>query len=232
MIVDEKILNDLLKSIANDEKENINNIIKEKRVNITKLIYDDKSNFELSSVVEGLLDNEYNTYIKIRKNKIENIKCTCAEYEDNLYACKHIMATIMEFNLNSKYLDVNLKNKNPESSSKKENHRAFKQLINQFYNEIDIGTNKKNEENELQQNGVRIVPKLIYNAQNNSLKLEVKIGNKTFYKIKSLPEFFERMLKKEVYKYGNDCTLKHVQESFDNEDKKLLEFIVKYGEII
>ena len=116
MVVDRNLLDDLYRELTDEEIEKINQIIKEKRVKITKVIYDNKSNFEISSTVEGYSSN-YDTYIKAEKNEIENLKCTCAEYEDNLCACKHIIASMKEFAENNKYLAM----------AKKENEKKEKE---------------------------------------------------------------------------------------------------------
>lgn len=232
MIIDEMLLKDLYKE-ANEEKlTKAKKIVKDKKVNITKVMFDNKSNFEVSSIVEG--SQVYDVFIKIANNEIENLRCTCADYEDNYCACKHIIATMMQFSENNQYvLNKNEDIKNNRVHIKtKNNYRIFKQLVNQFYYEIEEINDQSEKEKTIGEGDIRIVPKLIYSEQNKNLKLEIRIGRKNLYKIKSLPDFFDRMIKEEEFKYGANLEFKHTKEAFIKEDLKLLEFIMKYGEII
>lgn len=112
-----------------------------------------------------------------------------------------------------------------------ENYSVFNQLVKDFYklNEND----DINVENKINTNGtIHIEPRIIYNKTNDKLKLEIKIGEKQLYKVKSLPEFYDRFLNKETYKYGSKLEFNHIKENFVEEDKKLLDFVLKYAEII
>ena len=109
-------------------------------------------------------------------------------------------------------------------------YKVFNQLVKEFYyfeEEDDIS-----EERSEKKGYIHIEPKIIYNKFNNVLKLEIRIGEKQFYKIKSLPEFYDRFLKKETYRYGAKLEFEHIREMFLEEDRKLLDFVLKYAEII
>ena len=62
--------------------------------------------------------------------------------------------------------------------------------------------------------------------------MEIKIGEKQFYKVKSLPEFYDRFLNEEKFKYGSKLEFVHTRDKFVEEDRKLLDFVLKYAEII
>ena len=64
------------------------------------------------------------------------------------------------------------------------------------------------------------------------MKAEFKIGEKRLYKIKELSEFYDRIMNKTYYKYGDKLQFIHTKEAFSEESQKLLEFILKYAEII
>lgn len=117
---------------------------------------------------------------------------------------------------------------NQEQIREKENHRVFKQLLNTFASE-DY-TNKK-EMTEYAQN-IKIIPKIYYDDFNKRMKVEFKIGDKQFYKIKNLPEFYTKMLHGETYQYGTKLNLINKKESFIEESIPILEFILKYAEIM
>jgi len=109
-------------------------------------------------------------------------------------------------------------------------YKVFNQLVKEFYyfeEEDDIS-----EERSEKKGYIHIEPKIIYNKFNNVLKLEIRIGEKQFYKIKSLPEFYDRFLKKETYRYGAKLEFEHTRDMFLEEDRNLLDFVLKYAEII
>lgn len=110
----------------------------------------------------------------------------------------------------------------------KETHRAFNQLLNTF---LEIN----NKEEELAQDGtssIKLVPIFLYNDTEKKLKVEFKIGNKQLTKINNLPDFFERMLNREKYKYNNVLEFIHEENAFEEQSRPLLKFLLKYAEII
>mgnify|MGYP001140871583 CR=1 FL=1 len=106
---------------------------------------------------------------------------------------------------------------------------AEQAIYNHELNEID----KDLEDNELKNTGtIKIEPKIIYDKFTKEMKVEFKIGNKRMYKIKNLAEFYTLMMLKENYKYGDKLEFVHRKEMFDQESQGLLEFVLKYAEII
>lgn len=79
---------------------------------------------------------------------------------------------------------------------------------------------------------VHIEPKIIYNSFQKTLKLDIKIGDKQLYKIKKLSEFYDNMLHHAYYSYGQKLAFTHTKEAFLEKDIPLLEYILKYAEII
>lgn len=110
----------------------------------------------------------------------------------------------------------------------KENHRVFKQLLSSFMQEAD---EKKDETIEYAQN-IHIIPKIYYDDFNKRMKIEFKIGDKQFYKIKNLPDFYTKMLHQEPYQYGAKLNFIHKRESFSKESFSILDFVLKYAEIM
>lgn len=110
-------------------------------------------------------------------------------------------------------------------------YRNFRQMVNTFYNEEIDGINDK--EQELKNKGtIHIEPKIIYDKFLNDMKVEFKIGNGRMYKIKNLAEFYTRMIDKEFYRYGEKLQFIHTKEMFDKDSQQILEFLLKYAEII
>lgn len=236
MIVDSEIINELRNSAGENKIRKAEEYIKDKKINITKVIYENPRNFEIRSKVKGNYDN-YNIYIKVTQGEIENVTCSCPDYYEHYATCKHILATILEFDKNESYVrifsgDNKSKQSNMEIYQKFSNHdekyRIYKQLINSFYN-IE---NKTNSKNIRLYNVVKIQPKILYNSYNKTLKMEIEIGDKQLYKIKSISEFYERIINEEQYKYGVKLDFIHNEEAFRKEDIPLLKYILKYAEII
>ncbi len=124
-----------------------------------------------------------------------------------------------------------------QENSKNEKHqenqyRNFKQIVNIFYNE-EIEEMGHNEQIILKDKGtVRLEPQIIYDKFSGDMKVEFKIGNQRMYKIKDLSEFYTRMLKREFYQYGEKLQFVHTREMFEEDSKPLLDFILRYAEII
>ena len=121
--------------------------------------------------------------------------------------------------------------KDQKEIREKENHRVFKQLLNTFIKDETKQTKSEEAKEEYAEN-VQIIPKIFYNEFTKQLKVEFKIGDKQLYKIKNLPEFYERMLNKQTYKYGNKLNLLHQEESFASDSISILKFLLKYAEIM
>ncbi len=52
------------------------------------------------------------------------------------------------------------------------------------------------------------------------------------YVLKSLPEFYERMIKEEYYSYGAKLAFRHTKEVFEPNSIEILNYVLKYAEII
>ena len=240
-MVNPELLEDLCCDAGTTRKDKAMEYVAKKRVNITKVIYEDNKNFEIKSKVKGNYD-DYNVYIKVQNNELEDLSCTCPDYQKNYSACKHIVATMLEFDGNPEYVRIftgihqkSDEEKNYIHSPKKKSaqkYKIFKQLIGEFY-EQNNADNQAEEGNQNSKNkNVKLLPKLLIDKYNLNLKLEFKIGEQQFYKLKSLPEFYERMLNNENYKYGLKLEFIHNEKNFANESKPILNYIMKYGEII
>ena len=112
----------------------------------------------------------------------------------------------------------------------KPEYRAFKQLINEFrYSSVDEVESVDRVVNE---HTIKLEPKLIYNTYNKTIKMEIKIGIKSMYVIKNLVEFYDNMINENYCKYGSKLAFKHNKEAFDPECINLLNYVLKYAEIL
>ena len=232
MLVENQVIDELYRDAGETKVQKARLYVRTGRTEIEKMHYEDEKNFEITGKVTG--QEIYRTHICVDNGEIDDVTCECIDYQNRYAACKHIVATMMEFTENNKYKEM-IKNKNSVEINKSLNieskYRSFKQIVNEFYAE-EMKQIEESDEQEENRQKIKIEPKLIYDKYTNNLKIEFKIGNERMYKLKDLAEFYDRMLKKEKYKYGNKLEFIHKKEAFVEENKKLLEFILKHAEII
>lgn len=238
MLINQNILEELYDEAGTAREERAENYVRAKKVNIKKVTYENPNNFEIRSKVKGN-GNIYDVHIKVEKGEIDDISCDCADYYEHYGTCKHILATAIEFSRNENYIRIfsgeTEEKQNDITMYKKyqkqeEKYRNFKQLINTFYPNFE--ETKIENKSRIPMHSIKLEPKLIYNSYLKTLKLEIKIGNKQLYKLKNLPEFYDRMQKKEYYRYGAKLEFIHQEEVFEENSIKLLQYILKYAEII
>ena len=232
MIVSSEIINELYEDAGDTRVQKARLYVRTGRTEIKKVNYEDDKNFEITGLVTG--QEVYRTHICVEDGEIEDVTCECVDYQNRYAACKHIVATMMEFTQNSKYEEM-LKTKNNLDINKSLNgdskYRSFKQIVNTFYSE-EMQEIEKEKLQEKEEQKIKIEPKIIYDKYTNKLSIEFKIGNQKMYKLKSLTDFYDRMVNGENYKYGNKLEFIHSKESFEDKAQNLLEFILKQAEII
>ena len=232
MLVNNQVINELYQDAGEARVQKARLYVRTGRTEIEKIHYQNAQNFEITGKVRG--QEVYRTHISVEDGEIDDLTCDCEDYQNRYAACKHIIATVMEFTENAKYEEM-LKNKSSVEINKSLNrdskYRSFKQIVNKFYAEEMQEIEQENQQEDKKEK-VQIEPKLIYDRYTNNLKVEFKIGNEKKYKIKDLTEFYDRMIKGEKYKYGSKLELLHKKESFEEKDRELVEFILKHSEII
>ncbi|MCX8074281.1 MAG: DEAD/DEAH box helicase [Clostridia bacterium] len=211
------------------------------RVNIYKIEYKDDLNFKLYSRVKGSTSS-YNILVLVEEGKIEDFKCACPYYDTNYYYCKHIVATIIEFNENKEYAKrMLIPQKNSNNTSSEDLNKIYMERkyqdslrILNLFNDIDSEDNVDiiNEYTEIKNGNVKVVPQLIFDRFEDKVKVEFSVGLKQQYKIKDLVEFMDNVEKNKVYKYGSKLEFIHNMGSFDESSQELVRFILKYSKII
>ena len=232
MLVNKEVEKELYYDAGEARVQNARLFVRTGRTQIEKISYNDENNFEITGKVTG--QEIYRTHISIEEAEITDVTGECADYQNRYAACKHIVATMMEFATNTKYEEM-LKSKDEIEVNKAlrtdTKYRSFKQIVNEFYaeemQEIEE-SNKQEEESEK----TKIEPKIIYDKYTNNLRIEFKIGNQRMYKIKDLAEFYDRMQTGEKYKYGSKLEFVHKIENFEENERQLIEFILRQSEII
>ena len=102
MLVNREIIEELYYDAGNERIQKARLYTKTGRVEIEKINYNDKNNFELTGSVSG--QEKYRTHISVESGEIIDVTCECLDYQKRYAACKHIVATMMEFESNDKYM--------------------------------------------------------------------------------------------------------------------------------
>lgn len=232
MLVNNIIIEELLLDAGYSRAEKAKKYVNEKKVRITKTIYEDENNFEIYGKAYG--NDLYDTYVDIKNGEIESIECTCPDYYNTYGVCKHSLATVLTFN-RLQQEELSHKNKMHNDITKNQNknkYNSFSQIVKILYNE-ELNEIDSNLDIELKNKAtIKLEPKIIYDKFTKEMKIEFKIGNKRMYKIKDLTQFYKLMTDKQFYKYGDKLEFVHTKEMFEPSSQKLLEFLMKYSEII
>ena len=235
MLVSEQIIEDLYNNV--DEKNIIlaNKQIEDNKIKIIKAVYDNDKNFELHAKAHGHRDT-HDIFIKVLKNEIVDVKCTCKDYQSSYSSCSHILATMIKFSNSTEYSNIFGDSKNKKDTKfydRTNKYKTFNQIINTFYDELC--EKEKNNKKRIKSSTdlIEIEPKIIYDTQNKEMSVEFKIGDgKNSYKIKNLITFYDTFSNEETYKYGQKLEFKHSRSIFKESDLKILDFVIKYSEII
>ena len=235
MEINQNIIDNLCNDAGLSRTKKAHEYQEEGRVDIIDYDYQNPLNFEIKGSVYG--NEEYHTYILVKNGEIQDITCTCQDYYNHYGVCKHTLAMLFAFVDKGKEVKKDVDDEeepfknNIHAPSNYDKYRGFKQIVNIFYNEEIEGIEE--EETELKEQGtIKLEPEIFYDKFTGDMKVEFKIGNKKMYKIKSLSEFYTRMLNKELYRYGQKLQFVHIRESFEKESLPLLDFLMKYAEII
>ena len=228
MKINETLTQELYEEAGESRIEKARRYLRQGRVDIKKVIYDNPDNFEISAEIEGIYDF-YHTRIKVEDGELEDLSCECQDYYNRYAACKHIVATLMKFS-QTNYWD---KDYIEEDVSKRNNKFSnFRKVVKDLYNESIVELETENEVQTSLEEKIKIEPKIVVNRFDEKLRLEFKVGNKRMYKIKDLEEFYTRVEKEENYKYGDKLEFIHKKENFVDSDQNLLEFILRYSEVL
>ena len=229
MVIDKNIIENLCDDAGENRTKRANDYKKEGRVDIIEYEYKNPYNFEIKGNVYG--NEKYNTYICVEDGEVQDVTCTCPDYYNYYSVCKHTLAMVLEFEEEKSLAKKKAMETDLKVSPGYDKYRGFKQIVNTFYH--DEIEEIEEEETKLKEQGeIKLEPEVFYDKFSGDMKVEFKIGNKRMYKIKSLSEFYTRMLNKELYKYGQKLQFVHVKESFEKDSLPLLDFLMKYAEII
>ncbi len=231
MLVNKKILEEIYYDADEEKISKVHELLKNENIKIIKATYEDEENFELHAKT----DDPNDIYVKVQKNELVDYRCTCKEFKETNCLCHHIIAAVDSFNNNKEYLSAFSKESVEQESkiyNKANQYKIFNQILNSFYNGLyakddDVNTSKNTSEQ------IDLKAKLICNTVNKEIHIEFKLYQGKFnYKIRDLVQFYENFMDGEVHKYGNKIEFKHIRENMNSDCYKLLDFALKYSEII
>lgn len=235
MLVSKDIMNDLCNNISEEKRCSANKYIEKNNIKITKATYDNNKNFEIHAKANGHRDT-HDIFIKALKNELVNVQCTCKEYQSSYESCNHIVATMLKFANSPEYSNIFEAQKDKNDTryyDRKNKYKTFNQIINTFYDELCAEEQTTKNNAKFATNQIEIDPKIIYDTQNKEMSIEFKVGDgKNSYKIKNLITFYDTYSNSDTFKYGQKLEFKHSREIFRSSDLKLLDFLLKYSEII
>ncbi len=232
MLINKQLSQEIYDEAGNARLQRAKTYVKQGNVSIIKLDYDNPNNFSVKSIVSGYFD-KYEVNIDVKNGELDVASCECIDYLNNYSACKHIVATLLKFE-QTKFWDNENENlvNNKKSVNKLAKYKNFTNLINTFYNDEIHEINGSNLELLPEKDKIKIETKIEYDKYSYGLKLEFKIGNSRMYKLKDLTDFYLLMKNKSFQKYGDKLEFVHIKENFKEESKPLLDFILKYAEIM
>ena len=236
MLVSNGIIEEIYQNINDDIRDKVDDLINKDLVKITKATYDDRDNFELYSKIEDKSET-HDIYVKVIKSKIAKVECDCKEFESSNKFCSHVVATIKKFDSSKEYTGIFKKGASQDEDNRlydrANQYKTFNQIITTFYNDL------KEQEEDTKKNInktsglISLAAKVIYNTADKELSVEFKLSDgKNYAKIKNLIEFYDCYMENKVGKYGNKIEFKHCRDAFKPTDYKLLDFILKYAEIM
>lgn len=234
MLVSKDVVDTLFKSTNADNIKTAEQYDVQEKIKIVKALYNDNKNFELNAKANGHKDT-HDVHIKVTKNTIADTGCTCKDFVNTDKPCSHIVATLLKFENSEEYSNIFEKKdkKDTRIYDKANKYKTFNQIINSFYDDIREKEPKVSKRVKETLGTIEIEPKIIYDTANKELSIEFKLGDgKNSYKIKNLTDFYDTYSAQDVYKYGQKLEFKHTREAFREKDLKLLDFILKYSEIV
>ena len=234
MLINKDLSREIYEDAGEARISNAKEYIDDGKISIIKSDYQDQDNFSLTVRIKEDSD-EHEVHVDVIDGELEVASCDCPEYKQYYSVCKHIVAAFLKFE-QTKFWENDYKEVEELQNSSRKNDRfkykSFTNLINSFYNdELD----KMNSDNTLtlsDKDKIKIEPKIDYDKFTNEMKLEIKIGRNRMYKIKDLPEFYTKIANNEYVKYGENLEFLHNRENFEDSSKDLLDFILRYAEIM
>ena len=233
MLINKELTQELYGDAGESRRFRAKELLNHGKVSIIKADYQNQDNFSVEAIVNGNMD-DYTVNIEVNDGELDVASCECMDYFNNYSICKHILATLMRFE-QTKFWDHDIQNEmvvnNQKNLSGYHKYKNFKNMISTFYND-ELEEINKEQNNYIKNNKVKIEARLEYDKFSYGMKLDFRIGTTRMYKLKDLTDFYTKVTNNEYEKYGDKLEFVHSRENFDEESRDLLDFILKYAEIL
>ena len=229
MKLDENIISKISKQIGESKTLKAEKLYKEGKVHIRglELAWD----FRTATLYGAIVDIEVlEMYIRLELEGelfVYAHDCDCSLFSTKY--CEHILAMLLEFQNNPKYIN-SIENSLEEEKLKKNN---------QIIDEIILNMNNKTEKIQavehkvgtMLENRVDVIPVLKADKYGDYM-LSCKIGAEKMYKIKNMADFFFNHSNGNTVGYGTKLSVNHKTVEISKYSKKFFDFIMKYAESV
>lgn len=179
----------------------------------------DETSNPLLYIVQGVIRQEkkyYQVSLSIEKDDVDLKAYICNCKEHNPYQpCVHVIALL--FKLYEK-LQKQQTLKQPHSLEQEE---AFMKVLNTYEQQMIYSSLALNLQTK-----IHLEP--VIEIKDHVLAITLKIGQNKMYRIKDIPLFLDDMEQHVHKSYGKELSFYHHRNSFDEESKVLLSFLMKH----
>lgn len=146
------------------------------------------------------------------KNLVEG-QCTCSEYLSYPGICKHMVATLLQYNTQgSKRIAV---------SAAMPNETPIENLIATYSK-----TYYEAHQSVGEQRQVQLVPELIF-QEDSKVQMRLSIGEDKLYVIKDIGLFTQDLIEEGFKEYGKNLAFRHTLDNFEERSRALAAFLIK-----
>lgn len=175
--------------------------------------------YDVSAQVEGSTGNLYYTGIMLKPFGntmiVKEMYCECRAYSKYPGACKHLIATMFEYNYQFEHVS-----EPSESDYSPDSDEELKNLLDYFV------LQDRNQFCQEYGNGdVRLVP--ILHLEPDRESLELKIGTTQLYVVKDIRELVENIKQMRYVSYGKKLAFTHSQSAFTRDSIGIVNLLLE-----
>ncbi len=235
MLISPKEINKILSVTGSESSIKGKKYFEQSRVKIADFNYTSDSSYLAKTYVQGTMIYEVELE---KKDNCLSFKCDCKVASKRSTPCKHVIASIFDIYIYpEKYMEFFYGLQKKEFDTNVVSGKSYKDVMNELYQNCGIVSYYENYENyDLLKNitNVTITPNLCIDqldtfSKDKKLLVNFKIGKDKLYTIKDLVEFSKNVLNKNNFKYGKNLEFIHCIEAFDDDSKRVVDYICKYG---
>lgn len=175
--------------------------------------------YTIYALVEGSMGVPYNTRVNIVQFKnamrVSGFSCDCKAAEKYAGACKHVVATLFEYNYQFEET-----NEQETSDYIQSSDEELKNLVDYY-----VMQDRNKFCQEYGNGDVRLIPILHLEADRESL--ELKIGTTQMYVVKDIGELVDSIKQMRYVSYGKKLAFTHSQSAFTREATSIVNLLLE-----